>query len=151
MLRAVFLIMAMGFFSRPARAAIQFEQLQFDPPQNWRIHQHAKDQSTILMSLTNGADQAHMYAKTGTGVDMKATFAFGSEILRDITEFTANGITWQTLLTKKTNRDISTTIFVAAFSTERKGVTYYGYSRGRTQAESLSNATALMTATTAAP
>ena len=127
--------------------SIQFEKVRFDPPTGWKVHQHAKDQNLVIMSLTNGTDQAHMYARGETQIDMKKIFANGSETIRDYTDYSANGITWRTLITKKTNRDINKTTFVASFLTERDGKSYYGYSRGTTESAAITNATALMNAT----
>jgi hypothetical protein len=102
---------------------IKVQDLSFDIPSGYKVHQDALARGTIIVGLTNGTDYLRIYVKQGAAPDMQRTFAStGAQVTRQAASTSFGGQSWTLMGTRK-----GSSTSVAAFSGERAGFSYWGF------------------------
>ena len=119
----------------------QIRNLMLEVPAGWNLTQSAFSNDVHIRLFTNGSDLVAFYAKDGALLDMRQMFAAQSTVMEEGKQESHSALNLQTLLARKARAyPARGTYFVKAFSSQHKGVLYYGYSRSTDQSAAISNA-----------
>ncbi len=138
-------IVASVFLSTGARAiqasggdVLQVQDLVLTVPEDWKLHQDAKDNGKIILGFSKGNVYTTIYLAEATGLDMNAIFVNDSEIEQAMREESFNAYSWKRL---DTSKELSSTkYYISSFLLENEGYSYYGYTKATSLTESQTNA-----------
>jgi len=110
---------------------VTLQDVRFQIPAGWSMHQDAMSEGTIVMGFHRNEDFVNLYVTANAHADIKGMFGHEAKILSENTE-AIGPLSWTTL---ETSRTLSTreTNFVKGFWANLHGHTYYGYAKAGTQ------------------
>ncbi len=83
-------------------ASIPIKEMNLEQPGGWTIHQKAFNSDVYIFGFAKEGEFVTIFAKKGTGMDMKKLFVNGSTIEKDVADVRLGSRVWKILETSKT-------------------------------------------------